>query len=118
MQKYKCSKSKNYIYSDFFKDNDEFAVEFKEVKFKYFNSDKDMFDLDIKFIKDKHDYNRCKWFWKKHFTWRLLEFFIPVWINNSKLQSWLYWCSATNFTDSIRANVLYGNKLEISGKRF
>ena len=53
---------KNYIYSDFFKDNDS-AVE-QKVKFKYFNSDKDIFEsLDIKFIK-KPDYNRCKWFWK------------------------------------------------------
>ena len=112
---------KNYIYSDFFKDNDEFAVEFKEVKFKYFNSDKDIFEsLDIKFIKDKHTIiTGANGSGKSTLLGLIAGVLYPQSGSATANTSRIGYIGAVPLilTDSIRANVLYGNKLEISDEK-
>lgn len=109
---------KNYIFSESFDDIDEIAVELNDVKFQYFNSDKNIFEsLNVKFQKDKHTIiTGANGSGKSTLLGLISGVLYPqsgsVKANTSKIG--YIGAVPLILTDTIRANVLYGNKLEIS----
>lgn len=109
---------KNYIFFDSFKDNEQNAVQIEDASFKYFNSDKEIFEkLNITFQKDKHTIiTGANGSGKSTLLGLISGVLYPqsgkVKTNTSKIG----YIGATPLilTDTIKSNVLYGNKLSVT----
>lgn len=109
---------KNYIFFDSFKGDEPNAVQIEDASFKYFNSDKEIFEkLNITFQKDKHTIiTGANGSGKSTLLALISGVLYPqsgkVKTNTSKIG----YIGATPLilTDTIKSNVLYGNKLSVT----
>ena len=111
---------KNYIFSDSFDENDKIAVEFSNAKFKYFNTEKEIFgDLNVTFPKDKHTIiTGANGSGKSTLLGLIAGVLYPQSGVVTAKTSKIGYIGAVPLilTDTLRSNILYGNDLEISDK--
>jgi ABC-type multidrug transport system fused ATPase/permease subunit len=112
---------KNYIFSDSFDENDINAVEFNDAQFKYFNSDKEIFEnINVTFPKDKHIViTGANGSGKSTLLGLIAGVLYPQSGSVTSNTSNIGYIGAIPLilTDTIRANVLYGNKFEVGDQQ-
>ncbi|MDA8964288.1 ABC transporter ATP-binding protein/permease [Acidimicrobiia bacterium] len=109
---------KNYIFFDSFKDNEPNAVLIEDASFRYFNSDKEIFEkLNITFQKDKHTIiTGANGSGKSTLLALISGVLYPQSGKVITSTSKIGYIGATPLilTDTIKSNVLYGNKLSVT----